>query len=202
MKRYLIEFIGTFFLVFTICLTGQPLGIGLIYAAMIYLGGHISGGHYNPAITVAIWLRGKINQFETCYYILAQCIGSFCAAACFNLLTQNTFFPAPLQHVQYWEAITIETLFTFVLCSVFLVLMTSVKLKNNTIYGLAIGLTLSAIIFAGGEISGGAFNPAVAVGPIIYDTIIGGGSLSYLVIYLTGPFLGGILSVFCYNYLN
>ena len=101
-----------------------------------------------------------------------------------------------------WQAILIEALFTFVLCMVVLVVMTSNKLKGNSVYGLAIGLTLTAIAFAGGPISGGVFNPAVGAGPILFDVINGGKSLPNLTIYLSGPFLGGLVAAIIYKLTN
>ena len=202
MKRYFVECLGTFFLVFAICLTGQPLAIGLMFSAMIYMGYHLAGGCYNPAITVALWIRGQLNLTRTIFYILAQYIGAFAAAATFNVLSNNSYIPTPLQHIQLWEAISMEALLTFVLCSVALVMLTSDHLRGNHVYGLVIGLTLTALIFAGTEISGGAFNPAVGVGPILYDTIRGGTSLKHLMVYIPGPFLGGIFAALVYKFTN
>jgi len=202
MKRLIMEAIGSFFLVFAMCLTGQPLAIGLIFAAMIYIGGHISGGHYNPAITLSFWLCGKLETCRLLCYTLAQTLGAFSAAALFNLIFNNTFFPAPLEHIHVWEAITIEALFTFVLCMVVLTVMMAHHLKANAIYGLAIGLTLTALLLSGGEISGGAFNPAVGLGPILYDTLLGGTSWHHLVIYLVGPSIGSIVAAYTYKYIN
>jgi len=204
MKRYLVEFIGTFFLVFAICLTGQPLAIGLMLGAMVYMGGHISGGHYNPAVTLSVLLRGNIKPKIAGIYMGVQCLGAFVAAALFHLLLSGSFVPAPLEHICWWEAIIVEALFTFVLCIVILSLtmVKSANLKSNDIYGLAIGLTLTAIILCGGDISGGAFNPAVGVGPIAYDTILGGDSWRHGFIYLIGPFSGGILAAWLYKFAN
>ena len=77
MKKYLIEFIGTFFLVFTIGLTGNPLAIGIMLTVLVYMGGHISGAHYNPAVTISILCKKLIEVKEAINYILAQLIASF-----------------------------------------------------------------------------------------------------------------------------
>ena len=150
MKSYLVEFIGTFFLTFVIAVTGQPLAIGLILASMIYMGGHISGAHYNPAITLALWWRGAVKICCVPFYMLAQLLGAFAAAALVKLLSGKLFALGPAADLASWKVVLVEGLFTFVLCAVVLVMMTSKKFKNNTIYGLAIGLTLTAITFAGG----------------------------------------------------
>ncbi len=202
MKRYIVELIGTFFLTLAVCLVNQPLGIGLMLAAMIYMGGHISGAHFNPAISLVTFLEGNFTIQTLSYYIAAQCGGSFLAAIVFNILTESTFFPSPAQQIFMWEAIALEALLTFVLCSVFIVILRK-KLPSNdlSIAGLVMGLVLAALIFTGGDVSGGIFNPAVGVGTILYDLIRGGESLSLLPIYIVGPVLGAIGASFFNKYL-
>lgn len=196
------EFLGTLFLVLAVSLTGNPMAIGLMLMVMIYVGGHISGAHYNPAVTLAVWMRGKLEAKFIPGYMLAQFLGAFVAAAVYHCFTMDTFFPEASEEVSSWKAVFVEALFTFVLCSVVLAVATSDALKGNHIYGMAIGAALMAIAFAGGPLSGGAFNPAVACGPMLYDSFMGGASLSSCWIYLVGPFLGGIVSAFVYKYLN
>ena len=100
----LVEFVGTFFLVFAICFTANPLAVGLILAAMVYMGKHISGGHYNPAVSIAVWLRGKMKNVEMVWHIIAQCVGAFAAAAAFNFITNSQFTPMPLGNVNTWAS--------------------------------------------------------------------------------------------------
>jgi len=86
MKRYLTEFIGTFFLVFVGALTvlGKmlfaPLAIGTILMVMVYMGGHVSGGHYNPAVSLGVWMRGKLDTSDFVPYVVAQLVGAMLAA--------------------------------------------------------------------------------------------------------------------------
>jgi aquaporin Z len=196
----LTECVGTFFLVLTILMSGQPIAIGLMLAIMIYIGGHISGGHYNPAITLAVWLRGKLNTKLLAPYMLSQLVGAFIAAALNRYLTGKILCTIPASSIDTFRAITIETLGTFVLCATVLAVATNEKLKGNFVYGFAIGLSLTTIIMFGSA-SGGAFNPAVGTGPILFDFIINGpATLKYLIIYLTGPFIGGLLSALFYKY--
>ena len=196
------EFIGTMFLVLVIGLNSNPIAIGAIVIAMVYMGWHISGAHYNPAITLAVWIRGKIDLKNAVAYIFAQLLGAFAASIVFYLIQERTFAPAPTVGVEIWKSILLELLFTFALCSVFLELATSERLKGNYIYGLAIGFTFLGGIYAIGGISGGVLNPAAAFGPQLMDTLEGGSGLGKFYIYFIGCFGGGVLSAIVYKFLN
>ena len=202
MREYFMEFLGTMFLVLAIALTGNPLAIGTMLMAMVYIGGHVSGAHYNPAVTISVWMRGKLNPSKIFGYVTAQVLGAFMAAYIFYSLSGKTFLPSPASGVSLWDSILVEMLFTFILSSVILVVTTSKKLEGNHIYGVAIGLTLAAIAYAGGNISGGVYNPAVALGPMIFNSFINGPSFSNLAIYLIGPFAGAILAAWSFKYFN
>ena len=202
MRQYLMEFIGTMFLVLVIGLNSNPIAIGAILIAMVYMGWHISGAHYNPAITLAVWIRGKIDLKNAAAYIFAQLLGAFAASIVFYLIQERTFAPAPTVGVEIWKSILLELLFTFALCSVFLELATSERLKGNYIYGLAIGFTFLGGIYAIGGISGGVLNPAAAFGPQLMDTLEGGSGLGKFYIYFIGCFGGGVLSAIVYKFLN
>lgn len=202
MRKLLMEFIGTMFLVLAIAFTGNPLAIGIMLMVMIYMGGHVSGAHYNPAVSIAIWMRGKMEAKELPGYIAAQIAGAFTASFIYYLIADTTFAPAPGAGVVLWKSIFVETLFTFALVSVILNVATTKKLEGNYIYGLAIGLTVTASAFAVGSISGGAFNPAVGTGPILFNAIVAGGTISNLVIYMIGPLMGAVLAALVFKYLN
>lgn len=203
MNKYLTELIGTFFLVLVIGLTGNPIAIGSILMVMVYMGGHVSGAHYNPAVTFAVWIRKKIETKDAVMYILFQVVGALLAANVFYVIHGYTFAPSPQEGFHYQlKPLLIEMIFTFALASVVLNVATNKKTEGNSFYGLAIGFTVLAAAFAGGPISGGAFNPAVAIGPIIVDTAVGGHSLSHLWIYLIGPFVGGGFAGIFYNMTN
>jgi aquaporin Z len=201
MRKYLTEFIGTFFLVFTVGLTVvaalpmAPLAIGSSLMIMVYMGGHVSGGHYNPAVSLALFLRGKMASAAECIaYMVSQLAGAITAALATYVATGQTFAPAPGASASVLAALLIEILFTFALALVVLNVAASAKTQGNSFYGLAIGFTIVVGAFAGGSISGGAFNPAVGTGPILVQAAIGGGSLAHLWLYLVGPFLGGALA--------
>jgi len=202
MRNYLVELIGTFFLVFVIGLTGNPIAIGCILMVMVYMGGHISGAHYNPAVTIAILIRKKIETKEALLYIVSQIVGAALAAICYKFIMGSTFAPAPGAEASMTSALLIEIIFTFALVSVILNVATHSKTAGNSYYGLAIGFTILAAAFAGGPISGGAYNPAVGTGPILIDVLMGGGSIGNLVIYWLGPVIGGVVAALVFKYIN
>jgi aquaporin Z len=194
MRKYITEFIGTFFLVLTVGLTvlGEspmaPLAIGSSLMIMVYMGGHVSGGHYNPAVSLAVFLRGKMASVgEFAMYVVSQCAGAVAAALVVYAILGRTFAPAPAATATVTGALTVELLYTFALALVVLNSAVAVKTLGNSFYGLAIGFTIVVAAFAGGPISGGAFNPAVGLGPIVVNALLGGGTVANLWIYLVGP---------------
>jgi aquaporin Z len=205
MNKYLTEFVGTFFLVLTIGLAVlggtpmAPLAIGASLMVMVYMGGHVSGGHYNPAVTLAVVLRGKLHPREIVPYMVAQVVGALSASAVVYVVLGRTFAPAPGDGASTVGALLIEILYTTALCLVVLHSATAPQTTGNSFYGLAIGFTVTAGAFAGGPISGGAFNPAVGTGPILAAAVLGGGSVANLWLYLVGPFAGGVLAAGLYR---
>jgi aquaporin Z len=202
MIRYLTEFIGTFFLVLTIGLVVfveaplAALAIGSVLMVMVYMGGHVSGGHYNPAVSLAAALAGKLEKRELGPYWLAQVIGAIAAALTAMAIVGRTFAPAPGPQVSGLGAWLAEFLFGFALCLVVLTTATHAKTRGNSYYGLAIGFTVLVGAIAVGPISGAAFNPAVGIGPILVHAARGGGGLGNLPLYIVAPSLGGILAAF------
>lgn len=200
MRAYLTELIGTFFLVFTVCLTVAqgtpfaPLAIGASLMIMVYMGGHISGGHYNPAVTLAAVMRGALPSSQLGGYWASQLLGGVLAAYVACTITGVEISPAPGEGVTTLSALLVEVLFTFALCLVVLNVATAKKTEGNSYYGLAIGFTIVVAAFAGGGISGGAFNPAVGTGTILIDAISGDGVWSNLWLYWVGPLAGGVLA--------
>lgn len=171
MRKYATEFIGTFFLVLTVgcAVLGKvpvaPLAIGSVLMVMVYAGAHVSGGHYNPAVTLAVLVRGRIAPGDALGYWSAQVAGGLIAAFAARFLVNPGEVAALSPHGRgLWAALLAEVLFTFALAYVVLNVATSRDLPGNGFYGLAIGFTVGAGAFAVGGVSGGAFNPAVALG--------------------------------------
>lgn len=205
MNKYLTEVIGTFFLVLTIGLSvlsgspSAPLAIGAGLMVMVYLGGHISGAHYNPAVTLAVFWRGRLPGKEIGPYMISQFLGAILASFAVYHITGKTFGPAPGPNVGMGAALLVEILYTFALALVVLNVATSRKTEGNSYYGLAIGATVMAGAFAGGGVSGGAFNPAVGLGPAILHATHGGGSLSHVWLYIVGPVLGAAFAAVAFK---
>ena len=248
MAKYLTEFIGTFIFVLTIGLVVcqgvemAPLVIGCVLMIIVYMGGHVSGGHYNPAVSLAAMMRGAMSSVDLIPYWIAQVAGSLagacvCAvifgglggaaatedaaaldqpsAAYVSVVAQDEeaavatisgednlkrgfFGPAPgkpftLTQPGPW---IIEIVFTFALCLVVLNTATSTGTSGNSFYGLAIGFTIVVAAFAGGGISGGAFNPAIGIGPNVIKGTLGGdpGAMANIILHTLGPIIGGALA--------
>jgi aquaporin Z len=208
MNKYLTEFIGTFFLVLTIGLVvvGQaPLGalaIGSILMVMIFMGGHVSGAHYNPAVTLAVYMRGKLPVADVAPYMIAQIIGAFVAGIMVYILTGQTFAPAPGANVSVINALLTEIIYTFALALVVLNVATAKGTSGNPTYGLAIGFTIVVAAIAGGGISGGAYNPAVGLGPTLSQALFGGAFNTSVWIHIVGPLIGGALAALVFKVQN
>jgi len=203
MKRYLTEFIGTFFLVLVVALTGSnPLAIGAILMVMVYAGNLSSGAHYNPAVTLAVLYRRKIELSEAIMYCVAQLIAGVLAGIVALHLSGNAPALEPGMGRTSLQATLAEALFTFVVAFVVLNVSTHSKTKINSYFGIAIGFAMMAAFFAGGPISGGAFNPAIAIGITFTHAVWGGGNWNHIWIYLVGPIIGGALGGVAFDYLN
>lgn len=196
MKKYVVELLGTFFLVFTVGNTviGKcdvaPLAIGLSLMVMIFAGGHISGGHFNPAVTLAVWWRGKCDTKDVVPYVASQIIGAVIAAYVV-IYIQGTRGTAG--DVKLGQAFVAELLGTLALAWVVLNVATTKANANNSFYGLAIGMTVTAMAFALGPISGAAFNPAVAIGAMAMGLIAKGNLWLYIVACSLGGLIAGQL---------
>jgi aquaporin Z len=159
---------------------------------MVYMGGHISGAHYNPAVSVAILIRGKMEARDLIPYVLSQLTGAILASLTVMFIVGDTFAPAPAPEAGLVLVLLCEVLFTFALALVVLNVATDDATAGNSYYGLAIGFTVMVGAFAVGAVSGGVFNPAVGTGPILIDVIAGDGVFTHLWIYWAGPLLGGV----------
>jgi aquaporin Z len=202
MKKYLVEFIGTFFLVLVIGLTViggagsfAPIAIGSALMAMVFAGGHISGAHYNPAVTLAVWMRGKCSTADVPGYVIAQLVGATLAAVIVGYFNVGVVQPAtPLNVV---PSLLAEFLGTFALTHVVLNVATTKSNAGNSFYGLAIGFTVVACAYAFGGISGGAFNPAVAVGLVT----MGIKAVADIWIYIVADLAGAAVAALVFKYV-
>jgi aquaporin Z len=204
MNRYIVEFIGTFFLVFTVgmCVikpdagSFAPIAIGSALMVMVYAGGHISGGHFNPAVTLAVWLRGKCKTEHVPGYIAAQVLAGIIAALAALYLKGNPVI-VPLE-LKAAPSLLAEFLGTFALCWSVLNAATAKANAGNSYYGLTIGFTVLVMAYAVGGISGGAFNPAVAVGVTVMGIVKG----ANVWIHLLADLAGGAAAAFAFKSLS
>lgn len=193
MKRYLAELVGTFFLAMAIYFTGDPMAIGLMFMTMIYLVGPISGAHLNPAVSFAMFLRGRMAVVPMLGYMVAQVVGAalVCALAYFALgsVIPAKMIPAGMAPL----AGAIELLLSFVLVSAVLLVMFSPKFKDSQLNGLILGFVLVALAsFIG------AYNPAVSLGAILANLFAGTvqPGMNEILVYVLLPFVGALIAVY------
>jgi aquaporin Z len=163
---------------------------------MVYAGGHVSGGHYNPAVTLGVFLRGKCAAGDVAPYMLAQ-VGGALGAAAIVLFVKAGENVGPF-YARILAALVVELLFTFALVYVVLSVATARATSGNSYFGLAIGFTVLAGAFAVGDISGGAFNPAVAIGASAMGLL----PWANLWLYLVAALAGGALAAAAFDVLN
>jgi aquaporin Z len=205
MGKYIVEMIGTFFFVLTIGMTViapgadalAPLAIGSALMVMIYAGGHVSGGHYNPAVTLAVWMRGRCDTAAG--YMVMQVVGALIAAVVVGVLKG----PAAMSAVtaaprEIFPTLLAEFFYTFALAWVVLNVATARGTAGNSFYGLAIGFTVLVNAYAIGGVSGGAINPAVAIGA----TAMGLLTVANIWIYLLAEFAGAAVAALTFKAVN
>lgn len=204
MKKYVAEFIGTFFLVLTVGCTVipgapgviAPLAIGAALMVMVYAAGHISGGHVNPAVTLAVFTRGRCQAIDVIPYWVAQLLAGVAAAWVALFLVGKSGAPMEIKNVPV--VFVAEFLFTFALAYVVLNSATSKDTAGNSFYGLAIGMTVMVGAFAVGTISGGAFNPAVALGLAVMKLV----NFADIWIHILAELAAALVAGLTFKFLN
>jgi aquaporin Z len=210
LKKYIVEFIGTFFLVLTICMTSyskvsadlQPLAVGVMLMVLVYSMGYLSGAQFNPAISLAIYLRGRINLKEMGFYWIAQILGAIAAAMITAVLISAKppvgLIASTPQFFSMVPALIAEALGSFALTWVVLTVATSKALDGNNFYGLAIGFTVTALMYTLGSVSGSAFNPVVAIATCVAHL----STWNNLWIYMVGGLGGAALATMAFKYIS
>jgi aquaporin Z len=204
MKKYIVEFIGTFFLVLSVGCTVipgaagviPPLAIGAALMVMVFAGGHISGGHFNPAVTLAVFIRGRCDAKDVVPYWIAQVAAGVGAAFVAMFLVGKSGTPMEITNLP--QAFVAEFLFTFALAYVVLNCATAKGTSGNSFYGLAIGMTVMVGAFSVGSISGGAFNPAVAVGIGLMKLV----NISQIWLHIVAEGAGALVAALAFKMLN
>jgi aquaporin Z len=206
--KFAVEGIGTFFLVFTVgaaVTTASPLaplGVGAVLTVMIYAGAHLSGGHYNPAVTLAVLVRRRIGLGDAVgYWIVQFGAGLLAAIAVRDIIDPTrlaTSAALTLPGHALLAAFAAELFFTFALCYVVLNVATSRHRSDNSYYGAAIGMTVTAGAIAVGAISGGAFNPSVTLAA----AVMGMFAWPTLWVYLLAQAIAGLAAGVIFLALN
>ncbi len=201
-RKLVVEFIGMFLFMFTVGMATNkagagalaPLAIGSVLMVMVFAGGHVSGGHFNPAVSTAVFVRGRMTSREYGAYMATQVVAAILAGLAVRVVGGHER-AAPVASAG--KMLVAEFLFTFALGWVVLNVATARGTNGNSFYGLAIGFTVVAGAFAVGGISGGVFNPAIAVGGMVSGLF----KWSDLWIYLVAEFLGGAAAAFAFVYV-
>jgi aquaporin Z len=203
MRKLLMECIGTMFLMMAVALTGNnPVAVGFMLAVMVYSGGHLSGAHFNPAVSLAAWMRGKLGVADMVKYMVAQLVGACLGWLVHSYLVGGSTEPMAVEGHPLMHGIVAEALLAFALVTVVLNMMSS-RSSGNPAGGLVIGFTLAAGVYMVGGVSGGALNPAVGIGPEVMGAITGSGfDVNTLALYGVGPLVGGALAAVVYKFLN
>jgi aquaporin Z len=193
------EFVGTLVFLSVIALSGPTgmlaaIAIGSALMVMVYMGGHVSGAHYNPAVSLGVFLRGKLPLTNLLAYWAVQLLAGIAAFAFGWAVSGHTPGIHPGAHSSWVAALVVEIFYTAALVLVVLNVAATEATRGNSFYGLAIGFTIAAAVFAGGPISGGVFNPAVGFGGIFAAALFAHGGWGYLWIYLVGPPIGGAIA--------
>lgn len=204
-KKLVVEMIGAFFLVFTIgmCVidspkgTIPPLAIGFSLMIMVYAGGHFSGGHYNPAVTLAAYIRGRCPSADVIPYWVAQVVGAAVASGLVLYYKGHGGEPMTFAASALPKVALAEFLFTFALCYVVLNVATAKGTENNSFYGLAIGSTVMVGAFAVGPVTGGAFNPAVAIGLTMMSIF----NISFVWVHILAALAAGLAAGMLFRFL-
>lgn len=215
MKKYVAEFIGTAVLVLFACGTAAVLGtkgsevnvaylatafaFGLTIVAMAYSIGNISGCHINPAVSLGVFLSGKMDQKDFIGYVISQFLGAITGALILMILigTELGLGQNGLYDGNIGKSILVEVILTFVF--VLAILGVTSKVENSKVAGIVIGLTLILIHIFGIHFTGTSVNPARSFGPALF---VGGEALAVVWVFIVGPLLGGALAAFCYKWLS
>lgn len=202
MRTYITEAFGAFFFVLVFGFTGDPIAIGLTLMALVYIGFPISGGHYNPAVSFAFFLKRKLSFTELSGYLAAQLSGAFIAAYLLYFLSGSVFYLEPPSDTDLYQQAFAEVFFTAIFVLIMILLSLSHLHRRNHLNGLIIGLTFTGMLMVSTPISGGILNPATSIGTALFDLIQGGDSYFNALLYTIAPLCGGALAAFSFGFFN
>lgn len=203
MRKYLIEVIGTLALVLAFGLTTEPLALGMVLTVLIYMGMHVSGAHFNPAVSFAYFLRRKISFNVFLGYFASQLLGAFAAAGIILMVTRTVFFVEPPTSTNLYQQATVEIFLSFLFVLSYLNLIKNNGHESFKINAIGVGLTLTACIMIGVNISGAYMNPAMSISTSIIDFMAERGtSFESIPLYTVAPITGGTLAALLHWYTS
>ncbi|MCR5186973.1 MAG: MIP family channel protein [Clostridia bacterium] len=219
MKKYICEFIGTFILVFLGCgsaaIAGSTLGtlgialaFGLAIVAIAYSVGKVSGGHVNPAVSLAMFINKKLDKKDFCGYVVAQVLGAIVGAACLSLIISTTTLVDPglgtngfgnnsTVGISMIGALFVEIIATFIF--VLAILGVTSDEKNGSVAGIVIGLVLTLIHIVVIPLTGTSVNPARSLGPAL---LVGGEALTQVWVFIVAPLVGAALAAYVWSFVE
>ncbi len=202
MKSLLMELIGTFFLVFVFMASGNAIAVAAVLMLMIYVGSHVSGAQYNPAVTFGLLVANKMTGYKAVAYIITQFIAGLFAVIVVSVLGGRSFVVSPAANIPLLQAALAEFIFTFSLVLTVFMTMVDRKQGENPFYGVAVGLNILAGALSVGALSGGAFNPVIGVVPQLYRLFTGESiMLQSVALYTIAPLFGGLVAALVYGVL-
>lgn len=201
MKKFSAEAFGTFFFTVAVGVTVDPVSVGFILIALTYLAADISTAHFNPAVSLASWIRNKINLSELVLYLSGQIAGAILGGLFVWWISTTTFLPQPEPATRTFQFIATELLFSFLFVLLFLHVMYPASSKRRSIYGFIIGIGFAACYLVSLNISGAGLNPAMNTGFAVLEYINSGHGLRDLPIYVLTPGIGAIAAAYAHRWI-
>lgn len=201
-NAYILEAIGTFFLVLIFGFTGDALAIGLALMALIYIGFPVSGGHYNPAVSFAFFLKRKLRAVDLVGYLISQLLGAALASIVLLFLSGSVFYVEPPTTTDLYQQAFAEVAFVYLFVLVMLIFSLSNTHRRSKLIGLVAGLTFTGVLLVSTPLSGGVLNPAISIGTATIDLIYGGDSYIYALLYTIAPLTAGALAAFSFSFFH
>ncbi|MAO66472.1 MAG: hypothetical protein CL666_15890 [Balneola sp.] len=196
------EAFGSFFVVLVYAITGEPLAVGLTLMAFVYVGERISGAHFNPAVSLAFFLKGRLTFGQFSGYALSQLLGGFLAALAYYFLAEMAFYVEPPETTNVYQQAFAEAFFALVFVLVMLVFSFTNTHRKSKLSGVVIGLTFAGMLMVASPISEGVLNPAISVGPALVDLLQNGNSLVHVPLYTVAPLAGGAIAALLFNWFH
>lgn len=200
--KFFIEAFGAFFVVLVYAITGAPLAVGLTLMALVYIAERISGAHFNPAVSLAFFLKGRLTLGQLFGYLSSHILGGILAALVFYFLAETIFYVEPPDTTNVYQQTFAEVFFTMVFVLVMLVFTLTNTHRKSKVSGLVIGLTFAGMLMVSSPISQGVLNPAISIAPALIDLFQGGNSFIHIPLYTVAPLAGGAIAALLFNWLH